>query len=646
MKLEQQIDKNAQSALKDLASVEKAANEWGTVAISDLVLVKNNHQFDLGYTNSTRDYINLARSNRSGRATSTDIAKLMLQLNGQAALASPISTGRPATGTNAASGLLDQEQRPSLRDSLTNASTGTAPGAKIEAGLALPERQALEQGVNDKLVELMLNLLVNPPDIKDKAILFGVMQVTCQPGWRTKEGYIADLNVSVRYARKVTKTKSKSKSNMTTGNGTFFNGNPPTNEKPNSDDVWDINPAASPGVYAVLPLIDTETFDLASLRQRQLDLAATLAAAFAAQGMTAQAELLARYVRDRTFQVQTVSQLPSYSSYSDGLSFGFRLYPTPRAIGDVDQPFSGPKAILNPTTFPAVVAILVDKSEQESHPASRSDDCQQGGKDAQCKSGTWDHYFVQTHIRWLPNKQPIRAFYRAFGSLSPHQPPGDFDLADQGELAQKLDRAYGKIEWSAIVGKPSATLELARGTYSSLRESLFGMTRIHAFPEQLFDAGKCPEPKSTARLVAFGPKDLRNKSGKSVVFLIQGTGFPSNEVATPLAIAIAGQVRNGDAIASVAKDEAGSFVWQATIDWPDALFGETDVPVSVATQKAGIVSETFKVKFPEKTANEDKPAQKPSGLTITNPVNLKLSTETPVQLELRPADNGKADASP
>jgi hypothetical protein len=95
---------------------------------------------------------------------------------------------------------------------------------------------------------------------QEQQIVFGIIQISCQPGQHTTKHYLADLNVSVKYGR--------------SGNNGF-----------------EPSQIVQPGVLSVLPLVDSRNIELQNSERSQVELAAALSAALAAQGLTAEARL-------------------------------------------------------------------------------------------------------------------------------------------------------------------------------------------------------------------------------------------------------------------------------------------------------------------------------------------------------------------
>ena len=509
----------ARAALYFLKPVERANNEWGAFTLSDFLLEPDKGQMDLGYTNTTLAYVESARKMQNGRAAVSDFRSFSGRVDGTADFLPRINAGQPAGGPAPAvvatpagpspslaeliPGLSPTKATVNLVQAVTNGVATVSTNAAIEYGpsnsdapapakqkielpkvdaatfgapspstsiatnggtMGISERQAIEQGFADKVVEHLHRQILHPVGLpKGQRLVFGVAQVSCQPGWRTVNNYMADLHVSLSYARK--RTKSQKTPGMLTAKQT------PPQSRPISDDkeIWEYDPNWSPSVYAVLPLTDSLEFDLSSRRQRELDLAGSLAATFAAQGMTGEAKLMARYIRRRDSNVETASLLPVASSYTDGGAFGFRIYPRPQGITNPGDPYAGAGNVLQPVSFPVLVAFLCDEEESEEK---------------------WTHLRVATHVAWIPVRGRFSPLKKAFRFFAPNYTGGnarsDLDLVEQAEQAGLMDKAQGELqclEKSCDTDKSrTATAQLARRAFDSLRGGILGYERIAVIP--------------------------------------------------------------------------------------------------------------------------------------------------------------------
>jgi hypothetical protein len=176
------------------------------------------------------------------------------------------------------------------------------------------------------------------------------MQVTCQPGEATRKNYSASLNVSIKYAREV----EDETNDMAPDANSYFN--------PSKKSVYKIK-GGQPSVIAVLPLVDSQNVALGNSSFEQMEIALQLSAAFSAKGLAGAANVMNDFANQHQSEVNTRNSVPVVTSYTDGSTFGFKIYPSLMAQTEPGNAKSRPGNLLQPITFPAVVAILIDKSD-------------------------------------------------------------------------------------------------------------------------------------------------------------------------------------------------------------------------------------------------------------------------------------------
>ncbi len=317
-----------QKTTLELDDLQRAQNYWGRISASSPHWIQNTNQFKVNFSEDPTNYAAAARANVAGGQASSLETSLYVGQALQGMFAPPISTGSPAAtgGTNAA-------PNPQLPNQAQAAMSNFAPLFSMGNAAPVPdERQVVNKAINDKIAEQLLELMASPTVVSNKQqVLFGVIQVTCQPGQRTKQGYMADLSMTLSFGR--------------------FNGSP-IYERTNY----------APDVLGVLPLIDSENVQLQRSDRSQIELATALSAAFAAKGLNAAAESLADYVKRQQSDVNTRNSLPIATTYATGATFGFQIYPSLQAIENPGKGDSKAGNILQPITFPAVVAVTVDKT--------------------------------------------------------------------------------------------------------------------------------------------------------------------------------------------------------------------------------------------------------------------------------------------
>jgi hypothetical protein len=634
-------DQAAKSALRKLSVIERQLNEWGTFSLSSLLLLPQKGQFSLSLTNTpTETYIERTRNTRSGSAMVTDVRKLQEQFEATVDTVPGINTGLPAAARPAlvptantvivTNILLANGTVVTVTNSVSSSGApgagsggGAAPGSFGTAPTAIPavladpansrisERQALEQGISDKVYERLLSQLTQPLDLPDgQRVVFGIVQVSCQPGWRTAKDYIADMHMDVAFAKAQKASKpcaTTNSSTQTEKGGVSAQANEPGKNGADPAD-WITHPSASPSIFAVLPLTDSLQFDLQSRRRRELDLAASLAGTFAAQGLSGAAKMMARYVRERDFALESASMIPVATTYTDGSSFGFRIYPRPQGITQPGDPYSGAGSVLQPVSFPALVGILVDTKEV--------------GSDVD-----WTHFRIDTHTRWVPVQGRPGPFKKAARWFAPNLNGGNLrnqlNLHELGDLAARYSDAVQEMRKVDVANHFNQPLvALAFRTLEAHRTALFGQTRYARLP-----AADTNCPNSAAKpmkIAAMSPGTILNTQ-QPVVFTLrlENVAAKTSDIPTVWIGGVA-------ATAVHHKLVNKAMLVIASVQLPEGR-GTASVPAAVAIGDQLAMTE-FPVVFPRK--EEKKEDSK--GLKVTSGAKLKLDGQVPVEVEIRP----------
>lgn len=439
----------------DLEKVEHSVRKWGKVNVSDFALLVNKGQFDLKYSMPAADYVGKARKGFSASESTSDISSLRMALGVQATMQPPAVPGgggsekgtkAPASSEGPTGGSSGEAQSAATFDQTTSAaapyggstggssgeaqstgiskkdaSTSASPagstsgsGTQTQAGgkrtrasgsdnLAVSERTAMTTGLNDKLAELVMSQLANPSESTNGKVLFGVFQVTCQPGSENWKDYIADVCVTLEYAYDdgISNVKYSHK--------------------------WGRQLWYKPAVLAVLPLMASQSMDLSASQSNQTQLALTLAAMFAAQpGTKAQADLLAEYARQQSLAMRSRTVVPTVTTYTDGFNFGFQIYPAFQAVEDPAAAFARGANVLQPICFPAVVVLRMEKTDFEET--------------------KWNYLVAHVHARWIPTRGRWLSNYKVWNFLlgwlenlvKADAPP---DPGERLALAKRLDDA-------------------------------------------------------------------------------------------------------------------------------------------------------------------------------------------------------------
>jgi hypothetical protein len=157
-------------------------------------------------------------------------------------------------------------------------------------------------------------------------------------------------------------------------------------------------------------MVDSQMEELRNSSRNVLELAAALSAAFTAQGLGGSAQILSDYVNRQQDDVDTRTTMPTVTAYTDGASFGVQIYPSLQALKQPGKKQSSSGQVLQPVSFPVVVALLVSDNDLKS-----------GGKN-------WDQIWTQVRSRWIP----------VSGS-------GTYTIQNQISRARNLDEAVNEI---------------------------------------------------------------------------------------------------------------------------------------------------------------------------------------------------------
>lgn len=261
-------------------------------------------------------------------------------------------------------------------------------------GLGFPQnafkisaRDALLIASGDSMTQSLFRWFTNPAGHKldDYELFFCPVIVSVQPGYKTREGFLADVTVNVDLARDGE-------------NGLEY--------------VSDGYPQSSPPlqVAGVFPVIDSQVLDLVNSRRQLFSLAMQLSL----MGFGAQADAFADYAKRLEQDAKTASTITVGSAYTIGsTSFGVRVEPKLVASRDPTRLQTEPGRILDSKTFPAMAVLLVHRSLMK--PAQdRWDDAHAAGEycrpqqadgavgEATCKGAGYDYLVFRTSTRWAP----------------------------------------------------------------------------------------------------------------------------------------------------------------------------------------------------------------------------------------------------
>jgi len=505
---------------KELNDVEKSLNYWGKIAMSEPAFTDDKTLIKINFDEDVTNYVLAARNNISGDARSAVETALFLGTVLQGEFRPPISAGSPAVSSStngSGQALALPNQAETALSSFTPLMTLNGLNPTID------ERQAVEKGINDKIAEELLKFMTTPnfgSNSNQQEIVFGVMQITCQPGQRTKSGYLADLNVSLNYGRMTNSTGDEIDANL----------------KIRDDGV-------QPGVFAVLPLVDSRNVELRNSNRSQIELASALSAEFAAKGVDAAAKVLSDYVKRQESDANTRNSLPVVTSYTDGATFGFQIYPSFQALENPGKAGSGD--ILEPITFPAVVAIVIDKDEYLQNVQTSEGTNKAGSGDATAANSSntiktikWNYLVTEEESRWIPFKHPFFINSSAFDNflkdswLSRHLT--DPSLFDRIRRAKDLDDATQNLTYLETNGDDSIynQREQLKIAAVSLQSTALGGEVSRKLPD-LFQTN-APESKKISISDVLPHVVWRDKS-TTFTILVNGTTNAGNIVSATIA---------------------------------------------------------------------------------------------------------------
>jgi hypothetical protein len=238
-----------------------------------------------------------------------------------------------------------------------NLGTIPAPGKSVAEAL----REAQDNTMRQKIYKQMSY----PKGIKDyNTVIFAIVEVSCNPGWRTKEHYIAECSASLEYSDLCSKEHVS------------------------------LSEQRLPIVFSVLPLLDAQTVEMANSQREVTQLAFQLAASLPAHGVNVRAKDLFQFVRRYSRDLRSRTPIPVVNSFSSGGTFGFRFSPSFQAMRDPAQKNARAGNVLLPTSFPALVTVVMHNDDIE-HVVNESK--QKGGEPG-----------LLTHVstRWFLKDRP------------------------------------------------------------------------------------------------------------------------------------------------------------------------------------------------------------------------------------------------
>ncbi|MBX7258586.1 MAG: hypothetical protein K1Y02_19655 [Candidatus Hydrogenedentes bacterium] len=428
---------------------------------------------------------------------------------------------------------------------LTNQAAGVLSSEKFAAPLpaatppsAISERQALLIGLNDKLTENVLKYLANPAGIsKTQKAYLAIFEVSCNPGWKTRKGYICDINVTLDYARPknasgeraVGARRSFAPAPQKQGDGAGSS----DKEDPFEDDfeyssLEDTN-SRQPSALSIFPSTEAQVLDLRNSEREQIALASYLSALLMGAGQQHMSEVMGSYAERLSYDAATRTPIPVVTSYTDGWSFGFRVMPSFQALGDPLDKEKGSANVLNPYSFPAVVLLI----------------CEEGELDVSKKG--WDRIVFQTSSRWIPAERrdyvgtaiPMSKYFSRYVLNLPDARPMRFAMSQRIGMATELGRAMEEMELAVDQGGRIWGDELGEleRRYRTLEAQALGESVLCPIPPQ--PAKPTYKDLEDAKRITFEPDHGWFNAPTAIA--ISGAGLSKGNVSVVKAVQVGGR---------------------------------------------------------------------------------------------------------
>ena len=177
--------------------------------------------------------------------------------------------------------------------------------------------------VQDGLLKLLADPQLSGILSNNHVLFLGVATVSVLPGWRTRQDYSCEVQLQPYYKDKDEFEVSQSK----------------------------------PLIVSAFPMVEGQVLDLQFSKQRQFQLLADIAGAYAAAGQTASAQLLLDYTRRQQQDVATRTTLPVLVPSSDGAQLTYRFDPELQAIANPASFNGSPGYQLHANSVPILVLM-------------------------------------------------------------------------------------------------------------------------------------------------------------------------------------------------------------------------------------------------------------------------------------------------
>ncbi len=394
------VTKNLNKIKKALNQIDRNVEEWGRASISGFVLIDNlavnggQGFFNLNYNQPAEFYMDQVRQNVQGAAATlvqkTVTGQLQVQMTqNQISLAPtppkstnspPPATNSPATSTTSAA-TSTNAVAPALPNVPAPSATNGGPSgylsllSQADSSPQLSQNDVLKVGATDKETERVLNFMSDPLNLpNNQRAYLAVMQVGISPGWRTKKGYVGEVQLNFRYGAPTVEKRKQKLMELANKRGkppTTRDGTPITPQMLEDEDMEPYDPLIKalgfqdryPGVLSIFPFADAQALDFRSSLQKQLNLLVQVSSSLQTVSPKLQAQLLASYQNLTRQDSASRNLLPLVVPSSRGSDVTYRFDPEFQALEQPGNPASGPGHVLEPSSFPALIVLVCDEGE-------------------------------------------------------------------------------------------------------------------------------------------------------------------------------------------------------------------------------------------------------------------------------------------
>lgn len=479
----------AQEAAVRLDRVAASVDEYGFASISSPFLAMPTTEFEFDLNRKAADYYSDAFTPQGGVRNESAVAldvQLAFKMNIEQAFATiaqfnraksissireakrkakfqkkmleTLVAGNPETGENAmvkaVTGMLDvvaeqdepsEEVLPGFEPSDKEPEAGSpipkedrlALGAVggFTSGLGFPAdefkisaRDALLIASGDRMTQSLFRWFTNPAGNKlnEYELFFCPVIVSVQPGYKTREGFLADITVNVDLAHQSDDGKLH-----------FLSESYPHSSPPLQ-------------VAGVFPVVDSQVLNVANSRRQLYSFALQLSL----MGFGSQADAFVDHAKRLEQDAQTQSAITVGSAYTIGsTAFGFRVEPKFIASKDPTRIETRPGRILDSKTLPAMAVLLVHRDFlQPAHdPWDEAPECgKKKAKPEKCdvevadgsprsalkgcgcahREKKFDHLAFRTSTRWAPVNTRLWGPTR-FSEVEAWERSRDLDFAEK-----------------------------------------------------------------------------------------------------------------------------------------------------------------------------------------------------------------------